>query len=125
MKIVYFWKPGIWLLIICYLSLIPGDGLPSVPIFNIPHFDKIVHLGFYFIFTILIIKPFLKITKWNYFFALVIATLLSGCIEILQEKVAVLRHGDLNDFLANFAGIILAIIFYRIFISEKKIEQFF
>jgi len=35
-----------------------------------------------------------------------------------------LRHGDIYDFLANLTGILLALLFYRLFISGKKIEPY-
>ena len=86
MKLINFWKPAVWLIIICYLSLMPGNGLPKVPLINIPHFDKIVHLGFYFILTLLMIKPFSKISAFPYLFSMLISAVISGIIEILQDK---------------------------------------
>lgn len=124
MKILYFWKSLLWLLVICYLSLMPGDGLPRVPLFNIPHFDKIVHFGFYFILTILLIKPFKKtINKYSYITALLISATLSGAIELLQKTVTTTRHGDIYDFIANLLGISFALITYRIIISGSKLEK--
>jgi len=123
-KIRSFWKSACWLIVILYLSLMPGDGLPRVPLFAIPHFDKLIHLGFYFILTLLLIRPFSSFTRRAYVYSLILASLLSGCVEILQEKIAVLRHGDIYDFLANLTGILLALLFYRLFISGKKIEPY-
>jgi len=119
-----FWKPTCWLIVILYLSLMPGNDLPRVPLFNIPHFDKLIHLGFYFVLALLLIRPFSSFTRRAYIYSLILASLLSGCVEILQEKIAVLRHGDIYDFLANLTGILLALLFYRLFISGKKIETY-
>ena len=124
MKIVNFWKPALWLIIICYLSLMPGDGLPRVPLFNIPHFDKLVHFGFYFIFTLLLIRPFSGISRFSFMISAMLAATVSGVIEILQFQIAIHRHGDLFDFLANLAGVLTALLFFRIIISGKKAERF-
>jgi VanZ family protein len=123
-KVRSFWKPACWLVIILYLSLMPGDGLPRVPLFAIPHFDKLIHLGFYFVLTLLLIRPFSALTHRPYMYSLVTASLLSGLVEILQEKIAVLRHGDLYDFLANLTGILIALLFYRFLLLGKKIESY-
>lgn len=102
----------------------PGDGLPRVPLLGIPHFDKLVHAGFYFVLTLLLIRPFSSLTRLPYVYSLISASLLSGCVEILQEQIAVLRHGDIYDFLANLAGVLMALLFYRLFISGKKTETY-
>jgi len=125
MKLLKFWKPGIWLLIICYLSLMPGEELPPVRLFNIPHADKIVHMGFYFILSIFLIKPFSGLGSFPYILTFITSATISGAIEIMQEKLAVSRHGDLYDFLANISGILIALVFYHYAISGKKHERFF
>jgi VanZ family protein len=125
MKLLNFWKSGIWLLIISYLSFIPGQKLSYMPFLNIPYFDKVVHFGFYFILCLLLIRPYSKLLIRNYLFSFLTATLISGVIEILQDKLTASRQGDFFDFIANVAGAISALIFFHLIISGKKAEQYF
>jgi VanZ family protein len=124
MKILIFWKPILWLAIISYLSLIPGNSFPKIPLFNFPEFDKIVHAGFYFLLCIFFIRPFSKTTLHHYFVSWGVSLIISGLIEILQATLTRTRHADYLDFLANAAGASLALIIYRLLILGKKAEKF-
>ena len=125
MKIRYFWKPGLWLLVIFYLSLMPGEDIPRIPLFSFPHFDKVVHLVMYFVFALLLIKPFSTLSKRAYLYSFLLAMTISGCIEIMQATLTKLRHGDWFDFLANLTGIALAILLHHFLISGEKWEKYF
>ena len=49
----------VWTAVILLLSLVPGDELPPAGwLARIPHFDKIVHCGFYLIETGLLVLWF-------------------------------------------------------------------
>jgi len=120
MKIRYFWKPGIWLAVILYLSLMPGEEIPRIPLFSMPHFDKLVHFIFYFVFALLLIKPYFTILKRAYLLSFLTALTISGCIEILQATLTKQRHGDWFDFLANLTGIVVALLLHHFLISGKK-----
>jgi hypothetical protein len=60
MKIAYFWKPLLWLAIICYALFIPAGDLPIKPFLKIPHFDKMVHFGLFFVFCLFTVTTFKK-----------------------------------------------------------------
>ena len=50
---------GLWTVGVLYGSLAPGDDLPSAGWFDwIPYFDKVVHWGFYFGETLLLLLRF-------------------------------------------------------------------
>lgn len=121
----YFWKPLLWIVVIAILSLIPGDEFPMNTFF-IPHFDKIVHVGMYFMSSLFLISPFEKLRIGNGYLAAFIASLFLGALfEILQDTIAINRSGNIEDFIADLIGAALALVFYRYFVSGKKIEQIF
>lgn len=121
----YFWKPFLWIVIIAVLSLLPGDDLPQKT-FIIPHFDKIVHVGMYFISCLFLIPPFEKLRIGKGYFAAFVSSLFLGALfEVLQNTIARNRSGNYDDFLADLTGAVLALFFYRFFVSGKKIERIF
>lgn len=121
----YFRKPILWVIVIAILSLLPGDDLPKKA-FIIPHFDKIVHLGMYFISCLFLISPFekLRIGK-GYLAAFLFSSFLGGLFEVLQELIARNRSGNFADFFADMLGAALALIFFHYFVSGKKLERIF
>ena len=46
---IFVWANVIWFLIIFVLCALPGEDIPD-PRLNIPHLDKVVHFGMFFIF---------------------------------------------------------------------------
>ncbi|MFR3328860.1 MAG: VanZ family protein [Odoribacter splanchnicus] len=46
----------LWVVIIFILCAMPSDNIPD-PHWNIPHLDKVVHFGMYFVLSILLIFP--------------------------------------------------------------------
>ena len=121
----YFWKPMLWIVVIAVLSLLPGDELPQNT-FLIPHFDKIVHIGMYFMSCLFLISPFekIKIGK-GYWAAFLFSLVLGGLFEVLQATIARNRSGNYEDFIADTIGAALALVFYRYFVSGKKLDRVF
>lgn len=114
-SLLYSGSYFLWLFLLIYLSLLPNLSGPSI---EIPYFDKIVHLGFYFVasflFLLLVEKTSLKkLTKNIKIFSAIVFHLLIGVsIEYLQHTYVSGRSGELEDVIANFLGILLAIISY-------------
>ncbi len=110
-----------WGILIFVLSSIPGSSLPKSP--SIPHFDKMVHAGLYFILA-LSIMPVMTLSKKQMLIKLaplitiIIVALYGGIIEIAQENWFTNRSGDIYDFLSDIAGGIFGIIFYFIIINK-------
>lgn len=125
MKFVYFWKPFLWLAIICYGLFIPANALPTSPLFNIPYFDKLVHFSLFFVLCVLFFKPFKKLNLKHYYLAPVSSILLGLFLEASQHLVSISRTSDFYDFLANATGIAVATFFYFLFISKRKWEILF
>ena len=125
MILKYFLKPIVWLLIICYGLFIPASSLPKKPFLSIPHFDKLVHFGLFFIFCLLLFVPFKKIKLNHLFYAPLVAVLLSGILETVQHIISSSRSSNFYDFLANTAGIIMALVFFHFFIAGTRAEKYF
>ncbi len=113
----------IWAIIIFILCSIPGDTLPSSSFIKIPHFDKLVHFGMFFILAIFIISELNYQTKWNQFkvalVTLTIVVVYGGVIEILQQNYFTNRSGDYIDFIADSLGAVVAILTFP-FLKKQK-----
>lgn len=125
MKITLFWKPMLWLSIICYALFIPSDDLPLKSFFRIPHFDKMVHFGLFFVFCLLLLRPLKKLQLKYYLLAPFITILLGALLEIGQQVISNSRSSDIKDFIANSVGAIAAVIFYYLFVSNRYWEKLF
>ncbi len=125
MKLKLFLKPLIWLALICYGLLIPADELPSKTFLNIPYFDKMVHFGLFFVFCLLLFRPFKKLNLNPFLYAPAVALFLGAILEFTQHMISVSRSSNLYDFIANASGIGISIIFYYFFVSGKKWEIYF
>ena len=115
----------LWAILILILSSIPGNSLPKAP--TIPHFDKLVHAGLYFILSLFIIPVFdltnNKIIRISApVLIILIVILYGGFIEIAQENWFVNRKGDFKDFYSDIAGGILAIILYYTLLKKPIVR---
>lgn len=125
MNIKHFWKPIVWLALICYGLFIPANELPTKPFINIPHFDKMVHAILFFTLCLLLFRPFKKLNLKYYLFAPATAIFFGAVLESSQRFLSHSRSSDFYDFLANLTGILISIVFYRGFVSGKKWEFIF
>ena len=126
MKLKYFIPAILWFIISTILLCFPGNQFPSVPFFNFPHLDKIVHLVIFFLLTFLFSYPVSKTElpqKRRKSWFLFIAIYISGygiLIEFIQKYFIPFRSFDLFDIvfdiLGSFAGLYLA---NRIFSAKK------
>ena len=79
----------LWVVIIFILCAMPSDDIPD-PHWNIPHLDKVVHFGMYFVLSILLIFPLeeyscLKLSR-IYLIAILVALIYGGGIEIFSTE---------------------------------------
>ena len=110
-------------MIMCYLLCMPADQLPTEPFLKIPHFDKIVHFSMFFILCVLLFRPVKLHTPNYYFWTPLLAFVLAVLLESIQHKISVSRHTDVLDLLANTTGLLTATVFFRFFVSGKKLEK--
>ena len=96
----------IWAVVIFILCTLPGDNIPD-PHLNIPHLDKVVHFGMFFIMVVLLCNELEYQTRFRlrkiYTITVVIAFLYGGAIEILQQH-CFSRSGDVWDLVADVFG---------------------
>ncbi len=104
----------VWIAIIFILCILPGEKIPN-PHWNIPHLDKVVHFGMYFIQSLLLAFPLEKFSRLRIrqicIVTALVALLYGGTIEILQARFFH-RSGDLWDLAANLSGGIAGVICY-------------
>ncbi|MFW6275023.1 MAG: VanZ family protein [bacterium] len=125
MKLLLFWKPFIWLALICYGLFLPANELPVQPFLKIPHFDKIVHFGLFFGLCLFLFRPFKRLNTQYYFWAPAVSLFAGAVLETTQHLVSHTRSSNLYDFVANAAGVGASLVFYAFFVSGKKWEELF
>jgi len=120
-----FWRNVLWAIVIFILCSVPGDNLPKTSMIAIPHFDKIVHFGMFFIMGIFLFAEFSIQTRLKRFSIVVIVLCLiaiyGGFIEYLQQNYFVNRSGDYGDLFADVFGGIVAIIIYPWLKKQKDL----
>ncbi len=101
-SLLLLWSAGV-----LYGSLAPTEELPPTGwLAWIPYFDKVVHFGFYFGETLLILLLF-RPHGWRRWVAVGAVIGCSGAIELLQGALGY-RSQDLWDFVANSCGALVA-----------------
>jgi len=125
MNIRFFYKPFIWLLIISYGLYLPAESLPRKPFINIPHFDKIVHFGLFFVLCLLLFRPLKQLRKNYLFWAPLISVIFGAVFELTQHLFSSSRNSNIYDFVANCTGIGISLVFYYFLVSNKKWEKYF
>ena len=97
----------LWTAGVLYGSLAPGDDLPPAGwLAIIPYFDKVVHFGFYFgeTLVLLLFEP----RGWRRWTAVAAVILCSGAVELVQGALGY-RSKDFWDFVANSSGALVAV----------------
>lgn len=94
-----------------------------MPLFIVPHFDKIVHFTLFLGLGILLIRYFYEIyrmkTHQSIILGFSITTIIALATEVLQNILPIHRDSDFLDFLADFGGIATAIVVFR-FLNTYK-----
>jgi len=115
-KLRYFFPAIVWSLLIWSLST--TTGLPPVP-FDFLSPDKLGHLTFYAVETLLLIWGVAKSQEWKesktywVLICMTIAAVYGTSLEFVQAGIPE-RSFDYADMLANFTGILLgAAIYYK------------
>ncbi|HMT12830.1 MAG TPA: VanZ family protein [Ignavibacteria bacterium] len=110
-----------WLLIIFIQSSFPAVELPKVEVFSA---DKIVHMGVYGLLAALCFISFIHIEKQNLFTGSAylwsaIITILYGASDEIHQYFVPNRSSELQDWLADIAGIIIMLALIKLFLSKK------
>ena len=98
-----------WALLILMLCTIKLGGISNSPLF-FEGFDKLVHCGLFFVFTVLLCNGIVRQNKQSNltivqaFVVLLLLLLYSGGIELLQTYVFTRRSGEWADLFADGVG---------------------
>lgn len=105
----------LWALTIFILCVLPQESFPDTSRMHIPHLDKIVHGGMFFLMSMLICFYYTKqglSRKAGCVLAGAVSLLYGGLIEVLQQYFFN-RGGDVWDLVADVAGGICGCWFYH------------
>ncbi len=118
-KLCRFLPFFLWLIAILVASFMPSQHIRS-SWFLFPNEDKLIHFCMYFGLSFLFVWAYIKEKKTSITFLLIvalIASLFSGCIEVLQPLLSN-RTSDISDFIANSFGAFLGSFFFAL--KSKK-----
>ena len=107
----------VWALVILILCDIPPSSVPGNGLF-FEGFDKVVHLGFFFVLTVFLFYGKIKQQNSYEYRLLTIVKILSinvilgGGIELLQWKVFTYRSAEWWDFAADVTGMCMGVFSY-------------
>ena len=118
MNIKYFLPGIVWIIIVFAIIAIPGSSIPRTSLFEIPHFDKLIHFVMFAILSMLLGFGFFNqqqnsiYFRKRYTFVLVFCVIYGGATEIIQHLFVAGRSGELWDFAANTAGSFAGILLF-------------
>ena len=115
----------IWIAIIFILCTMPSKDIPKSG-FEIPHLDKVVHFGLFFILSLLLLTTFKLHSsftkKQSYFIVFLIALGFGGTIEILQQEFFN-RACEFGDLVADTMGGVASFFFFPFIKGFLKIKS--
>lgn len=106
---------AVYAVLITIAFLFPGKDIPST---GLP-LDKLVHIaihaGLVFLVILSVFRKQGDIIKMKQLYWVLIGCFIYGIvIEVVQERLVVLRHADVWDLVANSIGILLGVVlFYK------------
>ena len=119
----YVWAI-VWAIIMLILLLLPPNELPDIKKFELfPGIDKVVHMGIFFVLTILLyweaaMKSGWKRNKWKTIAKVVVTTVIFAFFTEEAQRHVSSRTADLYDIYADCIGIGMAtfafILIYKI-----------
>jgi VanZ family protein len=113
------WKSLLWSALVLLACAIPSNKVPDIDIIKMPHFDKVVHFGMFFILALLLVsennnlKDKGLVNKSTFLWAGIIAIVYGLSIEAIQYFFLPTRSGSWGDMLANIVGTLTAFVLYR------------
>jgi len=124
MRIFFFVPAVIWLIISIILLTLPANDLPHSSVFDLPYFDKVVHLGMFFLLTTLFCLPFSKMSVKEsaaaMFNKIAIYVILYGILmEFVQRFFTVGRSFDIVDILFDTLGSFAGLLAIRQYALKK------
>lgn len=113
--------PLLWTFLTIVLLCLPGSALPGGGIFGLPHFDKLVHISLFGCLTLFWALHYWQVdaerpgtmerTGWA---AVLFSVTLGVVLEFVQKYLIPNRSFDVWDMVADTAGSLLALLFFRL-----------
>lgn len=119
----YIWA-FLWAVIVLVLISMPGENTPDVPRFE--GIDKLVHTGFFFVFTILLFHGTIKRSRttrpsWESMLKVVFVSFFFAALtEYIQLEIFTHRSADLWDLFADAVGTGMGVFAYLIFHHKQN-----
>ena len=109
-KQIFLFSAILWTGVILFFCLENAKNIPAV---NIPYLDKVIHVGFHFVFTVLwflyLKKRFINSSNLQLLGYTIMSSFVFGiAIELMQQCLTTTRNADVFDVLANLSGAFLA-----------------
>ncbi|MFN2394246.1 MAG: VanZ family protein [Bacteroidales bacterium] len=129
MKFRYLLPSILWSVIIFFIIAIRGSRIPDSALFYIPHFDKLLHAGIFFVLSILLLWGLLKQEKNKipvpYIITIVLCVIYGVATEFLQHFYVDGRSGEIADFAANTIGSLIGIAGFYYVKKSHYLPKFF
>ncbi len=130
MKLIWRLIPAlVWALIILVLTGLPGSYFPTVTTFwDWLSPDKVVHVIIFMVQVFLVLLAYNKQYLLGYkrlFYTwsiVIIITVFALLTEVLQAYVFIGRDGNVYDFVADFAGVLVGLLAYNL-CNKKKFAK--
>jgi VanZ family protein len=112
--------------VILFLSMAGSGNFEKVRIARIPHIDKAVHAGMYFVLTLAIIFENRKhLSPGKLILVATLVPLIYGITMELLQMTTATRSGNIFDAVFDFAGIIIALLIWiavRFTVRKPKLQ---
>ncbi len=121
-----YYKSIVWIIIMQYLLFSPASGIPKPGILVIPHFDKLVHFGMFFILIYLFVLESRKkgiVNNRNTMLFILLSVFYAALSECCQHMLITGREGSFADFIADILGILTGLVAFKL--SKPIIYKYF
>jgi len=109
----------------------PSGNIPKTKLLNIPHIDKLIHFGLFFVLSLLLdfgfrkqpLKSFMR--ENHYTISLLFCVIFGVGTELLQLVFTSQgRSGTMLDFMANFSGTLAGLFALFVLTKNPTIDHF-
>lgn len=109
----------IYLTIVAFLSLLPPNDLPDIPLF--PGADKIVHTCMYLGLAWLACWSMHAEVKWKWYYIIILFSISWGIMmEIFQFLMHLGRSFEFYDIVSNSIGTLIGVLIYILMAQQKE-----
>lgn len=122
----YIWA-FLWAIFVFILIAMPGSGNPGIPFFE--GMDKLVHVGFFFVLTVLMLYGAIRrrnnqqLSIGTTAIIIVISLLFAGFTEWVQLQFFTYRSADIWDLFSDVVGTGMGVFSYLIFHKAYQYEK--